>query len=228
MIRVFIGFDSREPVAYHVLANSILRQSSQPVAFTPLSLDNLGTLLVRQTDKLSSTQFSFSRFLAPLLCDYQGWSLFMDCDMLVQRDLAELWALRDDRYAVMCVKHNHVPKETTKFLNQPQTAYEKKNWSSVMLFNNAKCTALTKDYVNNATGLELHRFRWLDNEDLIGEIPHGWNHLVDYDPNVPAKEVHNFHYTSGGPYFDDYRNASYAEEWFQELRTAVAPLKSLN
>ena len=72
------------------------------------------------------------------------------------------------------VKHDHVPKETTKFLGQPQSKYEKKNWSSVMLFNNEKCQALTADYVNTATGLELHRFQWLESDDLIGDIPHRW------------------------------------------------------
>lgn len=226
MIRIFIGFDTRETVAFHVLSNSILRHSSQPVAFTPLRLSNLQATFTRDLDKLASTQFSFSRFLVPSLCEYEGWSIFMDCDMLVQTDIAQLWNLRDDKYAVMCVKHNHVPKETTKFLNQTQTVYEKKNWSSVMLFNNAKCKALTPEYVNSATGLELHRFKWLENDDLIGEIPHGWNHLVDYDPNVPAEEVMNFHYTSGGPYFADYKNASYADEWFKELKLVIDPLPS--
>ena len=227
MIRIFIGFDTRETVAFHVLTNSILRQSTQPVAFTPLRLSNLEATFTRELDKLASTQFSFSRFLVPSLCEYEGWSIFMDCDMLVQTDIAKLWALRDDKYAVMCVKHNHVPKETTKFLNQTQTVYEKKNWSSVMLFNNAKCKALTPEFVNSATGLELHRFKWLESEDLIGEIPHGWNHLVDYDPNVPAEEVMNFHYTSGGPYFEDYKSASYADEWFKELKLIIDPLKSV-
>jgi len=224
MIRVFIGYDSRESVAFHVLSHSIVRHASQPVAITPLSLKNLAGLFDRPMDKLSSTQFSFSRFLAPALCNYEGWSLFMDCDMLVQRDIAELWSLRDDKYAVMCVKHHHVPKETTKFLNQPQTVYEKKNWSSVMLFNNARCKALTPEYVQSASGLELHRFKWLESEDLIGEIPHKWNHLVEYDDHVPAEEVANFHYTSGGPYFPDYRKVEYAGEWFAEFRRAIDPL----
>ena len=102
----------------------------------------------------------------------------MDCDMLVLDDIAKLWAFRDDKYAVMCVKHEHEPKEEKKFLGTTQTRYEKKNWSSVMLFNCAKCTALTVDYVNTASGLELHRFNWLGSDDLIGEIPHQWNLLV--------------------------------------------------
>ena len=195
MIRIFIGYDPRETVAWHVLTHSILARSSQPVSFVPLALHNLQGLMWRERNPLQSTEFSFSRFLTPYLSGYEGWSLFMDCDMLVLDDIAKLWALRDERYAVMCVQHDHQPNETVKFLNQPQTAYGKKNWSSVMLFNNARCKALTPDYVNTASGLELHQFKWLESESLIGEIPHGWNHLVGYDAYDPdAPNVH-----SGGP-----------------------------
>ena len=161
MIRVFIGFDPRETVAFHVLSQSIQARASQPVAITPVMLSQLEGLMTRERNPLQSTDFSFSRFLTPYLCDYDGWAVFMDCDMLVLQDMAKLWALRDDNYAVQVVKHDHVPEEDTKFLGAPQTRYEKKNWSSVMLFNCAKCKALTPDYVNTADGLDLHRFHWL-------------------------------------------------------------------
>lgn len=216
MIKVFVGYDHREAVAFNVLSHSINRRSSQPVMVAPIMLSQLDGLMTRQRHPLQSTDFSFSRFLTPYLCDYEGWAVFMDCDMLMLDDIANLWALRDDNYAVMVVKHDHKPTEDTKFLNQAQTKYEKKNWSSVMLMNCAKCKALTVDYVNEASGLDLHRFHWLESDDLIGEIPHGWNHLVDYDPTIPADQVSNLHYTSGGPYFDDYKDCSYAAEWFAE------------
>ena len=216
MIRIFIGYDPREAVAFNVLAHSIQTRASEPVTIAPLMLSQLGKLMWRARHDLQSTDFSFSRFLVPHLCDYQGWALFMDCDMLVRDDIARLWALRDDSYAVMCVKHDHVPNESTKFLGQTQTRYEKKNWSSVMLFNTAKCRALTADYVNTASGLDLHRFHWLGNDDLIGEIPHRWNHLVDYDPPAPAAEISNLHFTTGGPYFPQYAKCGYADLWFAE------------
>ena len=216
MIRVFIGFDTVETVSYHVLSHSIQARCSEPVSITPLMLTQLSSLMTRERHNLQSTEFSFSRFLVPHLCDYQGWALFMDCDMLVLDDMADLWKLRDDNFAVQVVKHDHVPKETTKFLGKPQSKYEKKNWSSVMLFNNEKCKALTPDFVNTATGLELHRYQWLDGDHLIGDIPHRWNHLVGYDETVPVGEVSNLHYTIGGPYFDDYKDTDYAAEWFAE------------
>ncbi len=214
MIRVFIGFDPREDVAFGVLAHSIHERSSEPVSITPLRLSELGAVYRRPRDPLQSTDFSFSRFLTPWLCDYKGWAIFMDCDMLVLDDIAKLWRLRDDRYAVQVVKHVHVPKEDVKFLGAVQTKYEKKNWSSVMLMNCAKCTALTPEYVNAATGLQLHQFKWLGDDHLIGEIPHAWNHLVGYD--APRRDASLVHYTIGGPYFAAYRDCEYAKEWFAE------------
>ncbi|ORE97151.1 glycosyltransferase [Aurantimonas sp. 22II-16-19i] len=210
--RVFIGFDTKEVVAYHVLAQSILEKSSMPVEFSPIVLKNLEGVFTRERNNLQTTEFSFSRFLVPALSNFEGWSLFMDCDMLMRTDIAELWKLRDDRYAAMCVKHDYVPKVETKFLGQTQTKYEKKNWSSVILFNNAKCRALTPDYVNSATGLQLHQFKWLESDDLIGELPAEWNWLVnEYDYKEDARNVH---FTDGGPYFDEYKGCDYADEWF--------------
>lgn len=214
MIRIFIGYDPRETVAWHVLTHSILARASQPVSFVPLALDNLKGLMWRERNALQSTEFSFSRFLTPHLSGYDGWSLFMDCDMLMREDVAKLWALRDEQYAVMCVKHDHQPHETTKFLGQTQTAYQKKNWSSVMLFNNAKCRALTPEYVNTASGLQLHQFKWLDGDHLIGGIPPEWNHLVGY--SQPDPNAANVHFTIGGPYFREYANCEHSQDWFAE------------
>lgn len=220
-IRVFIGYDSREAVAFHVLAHSIQARSSEPVAITPVRLDQLAGVFRRERNPLQSTEFSFSRFLTPYLCGYRGWAIFMDCDMLVLDDIARLWKLRDERYAVQVVKHVHVPREEVKFLGAVQTKYEKKNWSSVMLMNCARCTALTPDYVNTASGLELHQFKWLAGDHLIGDIPHQWNHLVGFDP--PRRDASLVHYTIGGPYFDEYRDCEYSAEWFAE-RDAMAAL----
>lgn len=213
-IRIFIGYDPRETVAFSVLAHSINARASKPVSIVPIMLSQLGEVFHRERDPLQSTDFSFSRFLTPYLAGYQGWALFMDCDMIMLEDVARLWELRDDRYAVMCVQHNHVPKEETKFLDQPQSKYAYKNWSSVMLFNCAKCTALTPDYVNAASGLQLHQFKWLEGDHQIGALPQGWNHLVGVnEPNPDAKLVH---YTIGGPYFDEFAECEYATEWFRE------------
>jgi hypothetical protein len=214
MIRVFIGFDPREDVAFSVLSHSIHRNASQPVVIAPVMLDQLKGIYRRDRNPLQSTEFSFSRFLTPYLCGYEGWALFMDCDMLMLEDVAKLWALRDERYAVQVVKHVHVPKEDVKFLGAVQTKYEKKNWSSVMLMNCAKCRALTPEYENGASGLELHQFKWLGDDALIGEIPSRWNHLVGYD--APRADAALVHYTIGGPYFAEYKDCEYAAHWWAE------------
>jgi hypothetical protein len=208
---VFIGYDSREVVAFNVLAHSIQARSSTPVAIAPIMLAQLQGTFARERHSLQSTDFSFSRFLTPYLSGFQGFSIFMDCDMLMLDDIAPLWALRDDRYAVQVIKHDHRPRESTKFLGEPQTAYEKKNWSSVMLFNNERCAGLTPEYVNRASGLELHQFKWVGGDHLIGALPKKWNHLVGYD--APSSDVSLVHYTLGGPYFQEYADCEYADEW---------------
>ena len=214
MIRVFIGYDEREAAAFSVLSYSIHKRASEPVAVAPVKLEELRGVFHRERNALQSTDFSFSRFLTPWLCGYEGWAVFMDCDMLVLDDIANLWKLRDDRYAVQVVKHQHVPKEEVKFLGATQSKYDKKNWSSVMLMNCARCRALTPEYVNTASGLELHQFKWLEGDHLIGELPRQWNHLVGYD--APRPDASLVHYTIGGPYFTEYRDCEYAREWFAE------------
>ena len=222
MLQIYIGYDPREAVAYDVLAHSIRRRASIPVTIKPLVQKELrdAGLYTRSRGPTESTEFSLTRFLVPALADYRGWSLFMDCDMLCLADIAGLAALQDTNKAVMVVKHDYVPKTQRKFLDQVQTKYERKNWSSLMLFNNERCRALTPQYVNSASGLELHRFKWID-EASIGELPKEWNWLVtEYDYNPAAKLVH---YTLGGPWFEPYRNCDYASEWLAESAQAPNP-----
>lgn len=217
MIRVFVCYDAHETVAFHVLSQSIHQRTSSPVSITPLMLSQMQGSFHRARDPKQSTDFAFSRFMIPSLCDYQGWAIFVDCDFICLSDIAELWNLRNERYDVMCVKHNYEIHSETKFLGQVQTRYEKKNWSSMMLLNCAKCTALTPVFVNTATGLQLHQFKWLESEDLIGEVPKEWNYLVNTYPRKDG--VHMVHYTDGGPYFKDYADCDYAQEWFEELKS---------
>ena len=215
MINIFIGYDSKEKVAYNVLSHSIIQNSTKPVAITPIALNHLKDDFVRERNALSSTEFSFSRFMIPHLMNYQGWALFMDCDMLMFEDVSKLWRMRDDSKAIQVCKHDYTPKESKKFLGQVQTKYEKKNWSSFMLMNCKKCTTLTPDYVNKASGLELHQFKWLEGDHLIGDLPLEWNWLVgEYEYK---EDVNNVHYTKGGPWFEEYAKCDYSQDWFRNL-----------
>ena len=219
-IPIYIGYDPHERAAVNVLADSLVQHSSVPLAITPIVARQLKDVFQRERHPSQSTEFSFSRFLVPWLQQYQGWAIFMDCDMLCRGDIAELWELRDECHALMCVQHEHVPRESVKFLGAEQTRYARKNWSSLMLFNCGRCTALTPDYVNSATGLRLHRFEWLSPEDSIGALPLGrWNHLIDVQEanQAPASEGGPalVHWTLGGPWFREYRLAGgpLAAEW---------------
>jgi hypothetical protein len=216
MLSFYIGYDPRESVAFYTLAHSILRRSSAPISISPLAQSQLKGIYRRPRGPTESTEFSLTRFLVPYLSGFVGWSIYMDCDMLCRADIAGLAAEmeRQADKAVLVCKHDYVPKGERKFLDQVQTGYPRKNWSSLMLFNNGRCRALTPDYVNSATGLELHRFAWIEDR-LIGELELEWNWLVgEYAHNPSARIVH---FTRGGPYFERYRNSDYAEEWFAEF-----------
>lgn len=211
MIRCFIGYDSNEPVASSVLIHSLMRHSSEPICITPMVLGQLP--MTRKRAEYQSTEFSFSRFLVPYLCGYEGKAIFMDSDMLCRSDIAELW--KDSPYAVSVVKHDYQPKKEDKFLGYKQSLYEKKNWSSLMVFNNALCKALTPKIVNEASGLYLHQFKWLQDDSLIGSLPIEWNHLVsEYPHNKAAKLAH---FTRGTPCFKAYSNCEFSDEWYAEL-----------
>ena len=219
--RIFIGYDPVEAVAYHTLCHSILSQSSVPVSITPINIRNLTDIYTRPRDPKQSNEFSFSRFLVPYLCEYEGWALFMDCDMMLRCDIKELLDYRDDRYAVKVVQHDYEPNDQIKYLNTKQYPYPRKNWSSVVLWNCAHPSNRTLNVhkVNTLSGLDLHRFTWLkDNE--IGELPVTGNWLVgeyalgDEEGQIQEKDVKNVHWTVGGPYFHEYQHVDFAEEWF--------------
>lgn len=219
-LRIFIGYDSRETIAFHVLAHSIMARATRPIAIYPLSLQHLKRAYWRERGALETTEFSFTRFLVPYLCGFEGQAIFMDCDMLCRVDIGDvlLHVLADPGRAVYVCQHDYTPKHSTKFLGQPQTAYPMKNWSSFMLFDCAQCLMLTPDYVNSASGLELHRFRWT-HRDLVGSLPLTWNWLVgEYPLNESA---HVLHYTLGGPWFDETRGCDHAADWFRELDVMV-------
>jgi hypothetical protein len=212
--RIFIGYDERESEAYHVLCSSILRRSSIPVSITPLVRSQLTRIHARPRGEKESTDFSITRFLVPYLCGYEGHALFMDCDMLLRADLIGLLPFAmGDRYAVSVCQHDYQTKAGIKFLGQSNVAYPRKNWSSLMVFNASQCTALTPEYVNTASALELHRFNWTT-DGKIGAIPLAWNWLVgEYDHNPKAKIAH---FTLGTPCFSEYAVCDYADEWRDE------------
>jgi len=217
-VQIYIGYDPREAIAYHVCVNSLIRRSSKPLSICPLALPNMKgfyTEGARTTIEgyLPTNQFIFSRFLVPSMMDYKGWSLFIDGDMIVTDDIQKLFALADESMAVQVVKHDYKTKFPVKYLNQVNGDYPRKNWTSVMMFNNSHPDnkKLTPEYVATASGKELHRIEWTDK---IGELPIEWNWLADeYGESVNAKLIH---YTAGTPCFHDFACSPMANLWHLE------------
>ena len=185
MVRVFIGFDSRQPIAYHVLCSSILRHASVPVAITPLLIDTL------PIERTGLTDFTFARYLVPWLCDYEGVGIFMDSDMLVTGDVAEL----APGPGVSVVKHDE------------EHRYED---TSLMVFNSAGCRDLTPEYIETGNPQSLE---WAN---PVGELEADWNFLVGYDPPTGARIPKLLHYTQGIPEYKECRSCDYADHWFAE------------
>jgi lipopolysaccharide biosynthesis glycosyltransferase len=218
VIKVFIGYDHVESVAWHTMAASIYRQSSRPVAIVPVNLANLKGVFNRPRDPKQSNEFSFSRFLVPYLCNYVGQGIFFDCDQMLRTDIAEIFSVMEEQpgKAVYVVKHTYEPRDDVKYLNTVQYKYPRKNWSSVVLWNCAhiKNKILTPEFINSTEGLVLHRFNWLEDEE-IGELDIRWNWLVgEYDN--PPDNVKNVHWTVGGPYFHEFKDADFSTEWLYE------------
>jgi lipopolysaccharide biosynthesis glycosyltransferase len=212
-IPIFIGYDPREAIAFHTCVNSIVRHASQPVSIVPLALNNFGDYTETHTD--GSNQFIYSRFLVPHLMDYQGQAIFMDGDMIVRGDIAELWAMRSLDKDVQVVKHDYKTRMPVKYLGSKNEDYPRKNWSSVMIFNcnNFPTKKLTPEYIQKSTGSHLHRFEWTT-DDRVGELPPEWNWLPDeYGANPDAKLLH---YTLGTPCFHEFATTTMADEWHRE------------
>jgi len=214
-ISIVVGFDPREAVAYHTFCQSVLERSSLPVQFTPLAENTLAGYRETHTD--GSNRFIYSRFLTPHLNGYEGWAIFADGDMICQADIAELWAMRDPRYAVRVVKHDYRTKASVKYLGNRNEDYPRKNWSSVILWNcgHPANRVLTPAFIQQQPGSYLHRFSWLD-DALIGELPREWNWLaIEYPDNPDARLIH---FTLGTPCFRDYADGPMASLWHAAWR----------
>ena len=219
-LKIYIGWDSREDIAYQVARQSILDNTSIPVEIHPLKQFKLRRqgLYTRERDTLASTEFTFTRFLVPELNEFQDWALFIDCDFVFRDDIAKLVEQIDDKYAIMCAQHDYTPPEGVKMDGKQQLPYPRKNWSSMMLINCAHPSnqRVTADFVNNPdhSGAYLHRFTWLRDEE-IGEVSHEWNWLVGWykEPKDGVPKV--LHYTEGGPWFENYEDCEYAGEWYK-------------
>ncbi len=218
-LNFFIGYDSKEDIAYRVCKYSLLKRSTKNVKVTSLKLDELvfKNLYTRGVDPLASTQFTYSRFLVPKLMNYKGWAVFCDCDFIFLDDVSNLFKNLDTSKALYCVKHDYTPKEKHKMDGQKQTIYPRKNWSSFMLYNcsHPSTKNLTVEKVNTETGAYLHQLKWCRDEE-IGSLDERWNWLEGWSSNHNSKKPFAVHYTRGGPWFQEWHDVEFANEWKSE------------
>ncbi len=218
-LNIYIGYDSKEDIAYRVCKYSILKRSKANLKVTSLKLYELVTnkMYFRNIDPLASTEFTYSRFLVPALNKYKGWAIFCDCDFIFFQDVFKILENLDNSKAVYCVQHDYTPKEKHKMDGQKQTIYPRKNWSSFILFNcsHPSNEKLSIDLVNSETGSFLHQFKWLKDSE-IGSLDERWNWLEGWTSNHNNKKPFAVHYTRGGPWFDEWQDVEFAKEWISE------------
>lgn len=223
--KVFVGYDSREDIAWQVCEHSILRHAASDLTVHPLrqpSLRELG-LYDRPDDGPAFTEFSLTRFLTPYLAASDDWTLFVDCDVLFTQDISRMMDGLDRSKALYVVQHDYVPANAIKMDGKGQSVYPRKNWSSFMLFNGAHpaVKALTPDVVNGSTPAFLHRFGWVEDDSMIGSLDLEWNFLVGEYPK-PAETPAAIHFTNGGPWFSDWQETDYADLWLAERDRVLA------
>lgn len=218
-MKIYVGYDQREDIAFQVCEYSILKHNTHADVI-PLKRDMLITNrhYNRPVDLLAATEFTLTRYLIPHLMNYKGWALYIDCDVLCLTNIQELFDQANANYALMCVQHApYTPKTLYKMDGKIQTSYPRKNWSSVMLWNCAHPSnrLLTPNVVNKETPKYFHGIEWLKNE-LIGKLDVEWNWLVGYyNSSYGVPKI--LHYTDGGPWFKQYRHCEYSEVWKEYL-----------
>jgi hypothetical protein len=218
MINIFIGYDSNQKLSFDICKYSLKKHCSQEIKIFPLMKDFLknSDLYYRDDDKNASTEFAFTRFLVPYLCNYQGYALFCDSDFLWTSDVSELFQDLNPNVALKCVKHDYIPKSEFKMEGKKQTVYPRKNWSSMMVFNCAhpSCRNLTIEKVNTKSGAWLHRFEWCKDQE-IQEVDPEFNCLVGY---YDIKQPKAIHFTDGGPWHHGYEKVEFSDLWRKYLK----------
>jgi hypothetical protein len=225
-MKIFIGTDPKDALAYHVLTESLYAHTKEALEIIPIHehelrwqkkywrsyrVDDAGQMWDDRDGKPFSSLFSFTRFCVPMMNEFRDeWVVFMDPDMMFRADIAELIDLVNPSKAVNVVKHEHIPAEKTKMGGLAQTLYARKNWSSLMVMNTARCKGLDPYTVNNMPGYYLHALSWVG-DDEIGSLPEAWNWLEGW--SSPKITPLNVHFTRGTPDMPGCENFSYADEW---------------
>ena len=224
MLHVYIGFDTRnygQTLAYEGCQRSLLAKldhNKYDITIHQLNLTELtkAGLMYRNFDPLASTEFTYTRFLVPLLNNFEGKALFCDSDFIWDCCVSEVINYLQPGQAVACVQHDYTPGHSIKMDGRAQTIYPRKNWSSLMVWDcsHPSSKKLTVDAINTQSPAWLHRMLWADDTE-IGSIPYQYNYLVD---NYDTDDAKVYHYTDGGPWHPGYENVQYGDKWRQYMK----------
>ncbi|MBC8305188.1 MAG: glycosyltransferase [Pelagibacterales bacterium] len=215
-MKIYIGHDSRFPQATKVCRQSI-KNYNKDLDITFLEKDHLKKFNFYGREDISgeSTEFSFTRFYVPMVCNYNGIAMFCDNDFLWKCDPTEMLKYLGDK-TIAVVKHEDMDIKQTKMDGMVNKSYPRKNWSSLIIYNCSKLRNLSKEYLDNASASDLHELKWV-NDNEIAEIPRSYNHLVGYYKK--HNRIKALHYTLGGPWFDEYKNGELSEEWWKVYKS---------
>ena len=220
-VKVFIGYDQREHIAAEICKYSIIKRSNiKHKHITFLKSEDIKEF-TRIREPNQSTDFTYTRFMVPYLSGFKGYSIFCDCDFLFLDDIEEVIRRVNPKVAVSVVKHpKYIPNSQQKMNGIEQHAMDRKNWDSLIVFNNSNpyTTILTPEYVNTLMpGRKLHTFDWLP-DGQIGSLSLDWNELDGYYELDNPRAIH---YTDGGPWFKDYKQTYYSKFWWDEYNEYI-------
>ena len=135
---------------------------------------------------------------------------------LFLKDITSLVDNLEKDKAVYCVKHDYTPKEKHKMDGQKQTIYPEKIGQVLLFFNcsHSSTQNLSVETVNSESGAYLHQFKWCKDEE-IGSLDERWNWLEGWTSTHNNSKPYAVHYTEGGPWFTEWQDVEFADEWKQ-------------
>jgi lipopolysaccharide biosynthesis glycosyltransferase len=180
-IDIFVGADRSQLLAVAVLEHSIRRHTRRPAQVRPLI--DLDLPEPRDLRQGSRTNFSFARFAIPELCGYRGRALYLDADMLVFRDIGELWDIPFEGASVAI--QEEIPEHVVAH-DKPGAPARRVKQCSVMLID---CERARWDVRRIVAGLDgrytyeelMYQLCILPEQEIRYAVPFAWNSLEHFD-----------------------------------------------
>ena len=207
-IRVYVGSQEEQMLAVKVLEYSIRRHTSMTTQVVPLHRAGIAFPTPRDAKNQPRTPFSFQRFAIPMLSGYRGRAIYLDSDMMVFRDMRELWTMPFNGADLLAAKARDDTDRRPQF--------------SVMLLDCAALTDWTPDKVVEALdsgrlSYEQLMYGMALAKTVHAAIPATWNSLEHYE----ADHTRLLHYTDMNIQPWVYRTNRWGRLWTRELLMAV-------